>query len=160
MTRTRMASRNSSRNTRAKKLSARSAALENQKKALYVSGRKMAEEMSKNGTTYLQGLKSNIFALRQQELSFEDASKDLDALEAASDESIQAVLQIYPPIIEDLFQRRADSIEAASAMIQGNQARRKQGLDEFLRNAHAQVEQSRNNERVGTLATSSQGSLS
>ncbi|KAF9019394.1 hypothetical protein BDZ89DRAFT_1139364 [Hymenopellis radicata] len=139
----------------AKKLSARSAALENHKKALYVSGRKLAEELSKNGIATLEGLKSNIFALRQRELSYEDVSKDLDDMEAraASYECVQAVLQIYPPLIEDLFQRRAESIEAASAMIQGNQARRKQALEQFLRNAHAQVEQSRNNERLATDAT-------
>ncbi|KAK0463794.1 uncharacterized protein EV420DRAFT_1729367 [Desarmillaria tabescens] len=137
----------------AKKNSARSVAFDGQKKALYALARKTAEETSRDGVAYLEELKAQVTVMKQQEISYEKYTKGLDQFGEDSNEALVKLLEICPPVKDDLFVRRRQALEAAGEMLKSNPSRKEQALQQFLRNAHGQVKKSRQNEELATDAS-------
>ncbi|KAG7448128.1 uncharacterized protein BT62DRAFT_992994 [Guyanagaster necrorhizus] len=138
---------------RAKKNSARSVAFDGQKKALYASARKTAEEISRDGIAYLEEMKAQVMNMKQQEISYEKYTNGLSQLGEDSNEALIKLLAIYPLVKEDLFVRRRQALEIAGKMLKSNPSKKEQALQQFLRNAHGQVEKSRQNEKLATDAS-------
>ncbi|KAF5373838.1 hypothetical protein D9758_000827 [Tetrapyrgos nigripes] len=137
----------------AKKTSLVSAAFENQKKALYANARQKAKDMSQDGTVYLEKLKHSILSMRESEVSYDRHLQEFRGLWDAQDAAATKLFGLYPPIIDDLFVRRAETIDEASKMLKLNPAKRQKALNQFLCNAHDQVEQSHQNKMVATDAS-------
>ncbi|KAK0211057.1 hypothetical protein DFS33DRAFT_1379020 [Desarmillaria ectypa] len=137
----------------AKKNSARSVAFDGQKKVLYASARKTAEEISGDGVAYLEEMKAQVMVTKQQEISYEKYTNGLDQLGEDSNEALVKLLEICPTVKEDLFVRRRQALEAAGEMLKSNPSRKEQALRQFLRNAHGQVNKSRQNEKLATDAS-------
>ncbi|KAK0196798.1 hypothetical protein F5146DRAFT_1217788 [Armillaria mellea] len=137
----------------AKKSSTRSAAFDGQKKALFTSGRKTAEEISRDGVTYLEELKAQVMNTKQQEISHEKYTDGLDQLGEESNEALAKWLEICPTAKEDLFVRRLQTLDAAGKMLEANPSSREQALDRCRRNAHTQVRKSGEKEKLATDAS-------
>ncbi|KAJ6490491.1 hypothetical protein DFH09DRAFT_374091 [Mycena vulgaris] len=127
----------------AKKVSARSAAFQTQKKALYVAARKAAKDLARDGTACLEEGKAKLLALKREEVSADKYSKDVVPLWHSVEDSVQALLSLYPTGVEDLFPRRSHAINAASEMLRANPSTRSDALAECVENADSQLYQSK-----------------
>ncbi|KAK0483996.1 hypothetical protein IW261DRAFT_1606057 [Armillaria novae-zelandiae] len=137
----------------AKKTSARSAAFDGQKKALFASARKTVEETSRDGVAYLEELKVQTMIAKQQEISYEKYTNGLDSLGDDSNEAFAKWLEMCPTAKEDLFVRRLQALDAAGKMLKSNPSKREQALERCRRNAHAQVRKSEEKEKLATDAS-------
>ncbi|KAJ7137714.1 hypothetical protein C8R44DRAFT_335488 [Mycena epipterygia] len=127
----------------AKKVSARSAAFQTQKKALYVAARKAAKDLARDGTACLEEGKAKLMAMKREEVSADKYSKDVVPLWHGVEDSAQALLSIYPTGLEDLFPRRSNAINAASQMVRSNPNTRSEALAECVETADSQLYQSK-----------------
>ncbi|KAK0239794.1 hypothetical protein EDD85DRAFT_949623 [Armillaria nabsnona] len=137
----------------AKKSSARSVAFDGQKKALFASGRKTAEEISSDGVVYLEELKAQAMVTKQQEISYEKYTNGLDQLGEDSNEALAKLVEIYPTANQDLFVRRLESLETAGEMLKSNPSKREKAIELCRRNAHVQVIKSQEKEKLATDAS-------
>ncbi|KAJ6502152.1 hypothetical protein C8R45DRAFT_1092046 [Mycena sanguinolenta] len=126
----------------AKKSSARSAAFQTQKKALYVAARQAAKDLAREGTACLEEGKAMILALKKEEVSLEMHVKNVGPQWANVEHSVRALLDIYPTGVEDLFPRRSNLINAASEMLRANPSTREEALAESVETANSQLHQS------------------
>ncbi|KAJ7074123.1 hypothetical protein C8F01DRAFT_1242394 [Mycena amicta] len=131
----------------AKKASARSAAFQNQKKALYASARKLAQDLSREGIAALEEGKAKIQALKREELAADKFSKDIVPLWQNVEDATDALLASYPLGVEHLFPRRSKAINSASEMLSDIPAERRQILQDSLEAANAQMYQAQLNEK-------------
>ncbi|KAJ7723950.1 hypothetical protein DFH07DRAFT_971373 [Mycena maculata] len=127
----------------AKKVSARTAAFQTQKKALYAAARKAAKDLARDGTACLEDGKAKLLALKREEVSAEKYSKDVVPLWHSVEDSAKALLSIYPAGLEDLFPRRSNAINSASEMLRSNPTTRADALAECIEAADAQLHQSK-----------------
>ncbi|KAJ7685528.1 hypothetical protein DFH06DRAFT_1313821 [Mycena polygramma] len=127
----------------AKKVSARSAAFQTQKKALYAAARKAAKDLARDGTACLEEGKAKIKALREEEVRADKYSKDVVPLWHGVEDSVRALLAMYPAGVEDLFPRRSSAINAANQMLRMNPSARSDALDDCEEAANAQLHQSK-----------------
>ncbi|KAJ7217186.1 hypothetical protein GGX14DRAFT_358093, partial [Mycena pura] len=132
----------------AKKTSARSAAFINQKNDLYATARKAANDLAREGIACLEEGKMKLLALKREEVSADKYSKDVVPLWHSVEDSIQALLSIYPTGVEDLFPRRSKSINTASEMLRLNPRTRSDALEECVETANGQLYQSKLEEKV------------
>ncbi|KAF7338005.1 hypothetical protein MVEN_02024400 [Mycena venus] len=130
----------------AKKASARSAAFETQKKALYAAARKAAKDLARDGTACLEEGKAKILALKSEEVKANKHSDDIVPLWHGVEDSVRALLALYPPGVEDLFPRRSNAINAASEMLRANPSTRADALAECIETADAQLHRSKEDE--------------
>ncbi|KAJ6618824.1 hypothetical protein B0H10DRAFT_1215816 [Mycena sp. CBHHK59/15] len=126
-----------------KRVSARSAAFQTQKKALYAAARKAAKDLARDGTACLEEGKAKLTELKREEVSADKYSKDVVPLWHSLEDSVQALLSIYPTGIEDLFPRRSHAINAASEMLRSNPTTRADVLAECVQSADSQLYQSK-----------------
>ncbi|KAF7363789.1 hypothetical protein MSAN_01036800 [Mycena sanguinolenta] len=126
----------------ARKNSARTAAFQTQKKALYAAARQAAKDLAREGTACLEEGKAMILALKKEELSAEVLGNNVAPQWANVEASVRALLDIYPTGVEDLFPRRSNSINAASEMLRANPSRRAEALAECVETADSQLHQS------------------
>ncbi|CAK5277558.1 unnamed protein product [Mycena citricolor] len=131
----------------AKKSSARSAAFQTQKKNLYTAARKASKELARDGTACLEEGKAKLLALKQEEVTADQYSKDVIPSWHRVEDSVKELLSVYPAGLEDLFPRRSDAVNAASEMIETNSARRADALAECVEAADAQLYQSKLDEK-------------
>ncbi|KAJ7481225.1 hypothetical protein B0H11DRAFT_1237535 [Mycena galericulata] len=127
----------------AKKVSARIAAFQTHKKALYAAARKAAKDLARDGTACLEEGKAKLLALRREEVSAEKYSKDVVPLWHNVEDSTKALLSMYPAGIEDLFPRRSNAINSASEMLRSNPSTRADALGQCVEAADAQLYQSK-----------------
>ncbi|KAJ7940267.1 hypothetical protein B0H13DRAFT_2260519 [Mycena leptocephala] len=127
----------------AKKVSARSAAFQTQKKTLYAAARKAAKDLARDGTACLEEGKAKILALKREEVSADKYSKDVIPLWHGVEHSVRALLAIYPTGVEDLFPRRSNAINAASEMLRSNPNTRSDALAECVETADSQLYRSK-----------------
>ncbi|KAJ6531302.1 hypothetical protein B0H19DRAFT_1242403 [Mycena capillaripes] len=127
----------------AKKVSARSAAFQTQKKALYAAARKAAKDLARDGTACLEEGKAKILALKAEEVPADKYSQNVVPLWHGVEDSVRALLSIYPTGIEDLFPRRSNAINAASEMLRLNRSTRSDALAECEETANNQLYQSK-----------------
>ncbi|KAF8205799.1 hypothetical protein K438DRAFT_1964215 [Mycena galopus ATCC 62051] len=132
----------------AKKITARAAAFQTQKKALYASARQAAKDLARDGMACLEEGKAKILALKSEEVRASKFSEDVVPLWHGVDDSVKALLAAYPTGVEDLFPRRSNAINNASEMLRTNQRIRKDALDECVETANSQLDQSKEDERV------------
>ncbi|KAJ6573634.1 hypothetical protein B0H10DRAFT_1964002 [Mycena sp. CBHHK59/15] len=141
-----------------KKVSARSAAFQTQKKALYAAARKAAKDLARDGTACLEEGKAKLTELKREEVSADKYSKDvvplwhsLEVAHFSTMDSVQALLSINPTGIEDLFPRRSHAINAASEMLRSNPTTRADVFAECVQSADSQLYQSKLDETVKSL---------
>ncbi|KAJ7461483.1 hypothetical protein FB451DRAFT_484232 [Mycena latifolia] len=127
----------------AKKVAARSAAFQTQKKALYEAARKAAKDLAHDGTACLEEGKAKLLALKREEVSADKYSKDVVPLWHSVEDSVQGLLLLYPTGVEDLFPRRSNAINSASEMLRSNTNTRENALAECVENADSQLYQSK-----------------
>ncbi|KAJ7112448.1 hypothetical protein C8R43DRAFT_152888 [Mycena crocata] len=127
----------------AKKVSARAAAFQTQKKALYVAARKAAKDLARDGTACLEEGKAKILALKREEVSAEKHRKDVLPLWQSLENSTQGLLSLHPPGIEELYPRRSNIINAASEMLRSNPTTRSAVFAQSVEAADSQLYQSK-----------------
>ncbi|KAF8077715.1 hypothetical protein FPV67DRAFT_1662514 [Lyophyllum atratum] len=137
----------------AKKTSARSTTFQTQKKAIYAAARKNAQEVATSGIAYLENARAKIQELKGREVSHEKVFSNFQQLCVAQEESIDSLLSVYSPLLDELAPRRSDQANAASEMVRKNPIRREAALKKFSKNARAHVEEARENERAATDAS-------
>jgi len=91
--------------------------------------------------------------MKNQEVPYSKCLKDAMPLWRAHDETVDSLLAVYPSLIDDLFSRRVEAINAASAMLENNPAEREKARKRLMKDAYAQLNQSLENERIATDAT-------
>nr|GAT49384.1 predicted protein [Mycena chlorophos] len=131
----------------AKKASARSAAFQNQKKALYASARKTSQDISREGIASLEAGRAKIQALRREELAADKFSKDIVPLWQNIEDVTENLLALYPQGPQDIFPRRAKAINSASEMLTEIPGERKKMLHDSLEAANNQMYQSQLDEK-------------
>ncbi|KAF9067557.1 hypothetical protein BDP27DRAFT_1328572 [Rhodocollybia butyracea] len=136
----------------AKKSSKLSVEFENQKKTLYASARAQAREMSREGVAYLENLKPTLLDMRKDETTFEKYFTQIAPSFKNQEDVIDSLYQVYPSG-EDLFLRRAQTIDNSKGMLRKNPAKREKALRQFLENARQEVDRSRQNEIEATDAS-------
>ncbi|KIP12349.1 hypothetical protein PHLGIDRAFT_98327 [Phlebiopsis gigantea 11061_1 CR5-6] len=97
------------------KNSAKSAAFEAKKDALYTEARKNAANAIKEGIAYIEQYKLKISELKAREISQDHYLKGLSLFQTR-EEAMAAVLAAFPPLLDDLCHRRAEAINETSAM--------------------------------------------
>ncbi|KAJ7085722.1 hypothetical protein B0H15DRAFT_846094 [Mycena belliarum] len=103
----------------AKKVMARSAAFQTQKKVFYAAARQTSKDLARDGTACLEEGKAKLLALKREQVSADKYSMDVVPLWHSVEDSVQGLLSIYPAGVEDLFPRRSNAINAASEMRRG-----------------------------------------
>ncbi|KAJ7256518.1 hypothetical protein B0H12DRAFT_1323005, partial [Mycena haematopus] len=126
----------------AKKSSARTAAFQTQKGALYTAARQAAKDLARQGTACLEEGRAMILTLKKEELSAKEHCDLVVPQWVGVENSIRALLNIYSSGVEDLFPRRSNSINAASEMLRTNPGIRANALAECVETANSQLHQS------------------
>ncbi|KAJ7709475.1 hypothetical protein B0H17DRAFT_227429 [Mycena rosella] len=134
----------------AKKVSARSAAFQTQKKALYAASRKAAKDLARDGTACLEEGKAKLLALKAEEVSADKFSEQVVPLWKDVEGAANGLLSLYPT---DLFQRRSDAINAASEMLSLNPSVRSDALATCVDNANSQLYKSKMDEMAAADAS-------
>ncbi|KAJ3734041.1 hypothetical protein DFJ43DRAFT_1065831 [Lentinula guzmanii] len=137
----------------AKKTTILSSAFDNQKKGLYGSARKQAKDMSQEGLVYLENLKATLIELKKDEIPFMKYLNEVEPLWKNREPSLTSLYELYPSAIDDLFVRRAQTIDDASGMLRTNPSKRERALRSFLENARSELDRSRQNEMDATDAS-------
>ncbi|KAL1678589.1 hypothetical protein EV122DRAFT_290177 [Schizophyllum commune] len=96
-----------------KKASARTAAFQSQKKALYNNGRKKAQDLVRDGVELANNMRTQIAELEAQEVSYEQQKEQFASLLKAMDQETNTLLGAAR-VIEDLNARRVTIIDACS----------------------------------------------
>ncbi|KAI5900498.1 uncharacterized protein SCHCODRAFT_02563216 [Schizophyllum commune H4-8] len=130
-----------------KKASARTAAFQSQKKALYNNGRKKVQDLVRDGIELANNLRAQIAELEAQEVSYEQQKEQFASLLKAMDQETNALLGAAR-VIEDLNARRVTIIDACSNHVEERPAQRERTLQSFLVKARDQVERSRAEQKV------------
>ncbi|KAJ7286211.1 hypothetical protein C8J57DRAFT_660125 [Mycena rebaudengoi] len=136
-----------------KKDSARSAAFQAQKAALFIAARKAAVDLARDGAACFEEGRTKILEMRKEEVSAEKYSKNVVPLWHSVEDCVQALLSIYPTGIEDLFPRRSHLINLASEMLRSNPTNRGEALAECLQTANSQLYQSKMDETIAADAS-------
>ncbi|KAJ7172118.1 hypothetical protein C8R46DRAFT_1258061 [Mycena filopes] len=138
----------------AKKVSARTAAFQTQKKALYTSARKQAKDLAREATACLEEGKAKVLALKDEEVRADKFSEDVVPIWHMIEDSTRVLLTIYPTGLEDLFPRRSNAIDTASEMLRTNGNTRANALAESVETADYQLYQSKQDQKNATDASS------
>jgi len=138
---------------KAKNASTRSAALQSQKNALFSTARKNAKELVRATNLHVDEALARIIEMKNEEVPYQKCLKDALPLWGTHDETVASVLAVYPPLIDDLFPRRVETINAASYMLENNPVEREKARKKLMKDAYAQLNQNLENERIATDAT-------
>ncbi|KAL1668532.1 hypothetical protein GGF50DRAFT_123890 [Schizophyllum commune] len=151
-----------------KKASARTAAFQSQKKALYNNGRKKVQVLVRDGIELANNMRAQIAELEAQEVSYEQQKEQFASLLKAMDQETNTLLGAAR-VIEDLNARRVTIIDACSnhgehrglcsvgshviaLSVEDRPAQRERALQSFLVKARDQVERSRAEQKSATDA--------
>ncbi|KAJ7047188.1 hypothetical protein C8F04DRAFT_1062955 [Mycena alexandri] len=137
----------------AKKISARTAAFQTEKKALYASARKQAKDLAREATACLEEGKARVLALKNDEVRADKFSEDVVPIWHDVEDSTRRLLAIYPAGLEDLFPRRSNAINTASEMLRANATTRSEALAECVEKADSQLYKSKQDEMVAADAS-------
>ncbi|KAJ7632957.1 hypothetical protein FB45DRAFT_519463 [Roridomyces roridus] len=125
----------------AKKATARSAAFQSQKKALYASARNSANDLAREGTAALEAGKAMLFALKAQETSAEQFSNRIVPQWDGIAHSTKALLSLHSTGFEELYPRRSNEVDNAVQMLTTNPITRREALERREEEANAQLHQ-------------------
>ncbi|TRM58569.1 hypothetical protein BD626DRAFT_158238 [Schizophyllum amplum] len=135
-----------------KKASARTAAFQNQKKALYNTGRKNVQDLVRESTELADTMRASVTELEAQEISYAQQKSHFATLLEAMEQEVNGVLVSSPKAIEELAARRAATINTCSLLVEQRPAQREKALQSFLVKARDQVESSRAEQKSATDA--------
>ncbi|KAF9469304.1 hypothetical protein BDZ94DRAFT_1244160 [Collybia nuda] len=136
-----------------KKVSTRETAFQMQKNIIYAAARKDSKEIAQASVTYIENARDKIRELKLQEQPYDKHLKDFERVYAPLEISVKSLSTVYPTILEDLAVRRSNQVNAASAMVKANPARRQTALKSFSKNARIRVEDVREKEKAATDAS-------
>ncbi|TDL24980.1 hypothetical protein BD410DRAFT_70773 [Rickenella mellea] len=131
----------------------RSAAAMQKKNAIVSDAKKKAETMARDGEAYLESCKAKISELQHQGNKAEDKLKDIVHLWTAHEESVHALLQVYPTLIDDLSPLRAKDINAASEMLETHPLAREASRRRLMKNAKKDLQTGLENQKLATDAS-------
>ncbi|KAI0362491.1 hypothetical protein OH77DRAFT_1416759 [Trametes cingulata] len=137
---------------KATKTSARSAAFQHAKAALFGDARKRAEHAVRDGTSAIEKARTTIIDLKAKESSQEGILTSLKALWECQDECVQDLLGTLNGVVEDLAHRRAAQINETSAMLEAQVVAREESRKRLLAQASTYIEENIENQRIATDA--------
>ncbi|KAJ3536925.1 hypothetical protein NM688_g6769 [Phlebia brevispora] len=137
---------------KATKGSTSSTVFETKKNSLFAAARKNADIAVKDGVTYIEQYKVKIAELKAQEVSQQQHLANLSLL-AGREEAVQALLDVFAPLLEDLSYRRADAINESSAMLEAHSVQRQRSRMKLVKQAKSRIDEDLEAQRVATDAT-------
>ncbi|KAF9265699.1 hypothetical protein L218DRAFT_859778, partial [Marasmius fiardii PR-910] len=138
---------------RTKKSTMATTAFESQKKAIYTSGRKLAQEVVRDALQHFNNLEATLLELKNQQWTYEQYVAEVIPLWLEQDAVINKLLESYDRPMDDVFPKRAALIASAENLLSENPARREKALKEVLCKAHEQLEESRKSEKVSPFVS-------
>ncbi|KAI8989766.1 hypothetical protein BD414DRAFT_536147 [Trametes punicea] len=137
---------------KATKTSARCAAFQTQKAAMFNEARKKVDDVVRNGAASIEKARATVLELRSQEVSPEAILISLRSLWESQHECVQGLSSSYNAIIEDLAHRRAEQIDEASAMLESQALEREASRKRLLTQARTCIEENIEHQKVATDA--------
>ncbi|RPD66477.1 hypothetical protein L226DRAFT_566906 [Lentinus tigrinus ALCF2SS1-7] len=138
---------------KASKSSARSAAFQSDKAALFAAARKRAEGAVRNGTMSIEKARATVAELRAQEVPHEATLSKLQALWQSHDETLQGLFGHLTGVIEDLSHRRAAQINESSSMLESQPAAREKSRKKLCAFAHSRISENMESQKVAADAS-------
>ncbi|KAI0707778.1 hypothetical protein C8Q76DRAFT_681482 [Earliella scabrosa] len=138
---------------KATKSSARSAAFQREKAALFSAARKRTEDAVRDGIASLDTARATVADLKSKEESQDVTLKRLQALWDGHNECVQGILGQLTGVIEDLSHRRATQIDESSAMLEAQASAREASRRKLFSLANARISESMENQKIATDAT-------
>ncbi|KAI0723894.1 hypothetical protein C8T65DRAFT_91397 [Cerioporus squamosus] len=138
---------------KASKSSARSAAFQNEKAALFAAARKRAEGAVRTGTTSIEKARTTVAELKAQEASPEAILSKLRALRESHDETVEGLLGHLTGVIEDLSHRRAAQTNESSATLESHPLAREKSRKRLCTFARSQMAQNIENQKLAADAS-------
>ncbi|TFK94782.1 hypothetical protein K466DRAFT_508833 [Polyporus arcularius HHB13444] len=138
---------------KASKSSARSAAFQNEKAALFAAARKRAQGAIRTGTTSIEKARTTVAELKTQETSPEATLSKLRALWESHDETVQGLLGHLTSVVEDVSHRRAAQTNESSSILESQPLAREKSRKKLCAFAHSQMSQNIENQKLAADAS-------
>ncbi|KAK7693982.1 hypothetical protein QCA50_003557 [Cerrena zonata] len=133
--------------------SARNAAFQSKKNALYEDARKNAQSVVTEGVAYVDQFKTRIAEMKANELSKEQHVKQLSSIMKSLDEPLKEALRVYKGLFEDLSRCRAHEINETSAMLEAHVLERQYSRRRMIKHAKARMDDGLEQQKLATDAS-------